>query len=63
MKVDYIIVGAGLAGLSFVQYCLLNNKTFLVIDDAKRTSSKVAGGMFNPVVLKGLHQSGNHKHN
>lgn len=52
MKVDYIIVGAGLAGLSFVQYCLLNNKTFLIIDDAKRTSSKVAGGMFNPVVLK-----------
>lgn len=52
MKVDYIIVGAGLAGLSFAQYCLINNKTFLMLDDAKRTSSKVAGGMFNPVVLK-----------
>lgn len=52
MKVDYIIVGAGLAGLCFADFCLNNNKSFVVIDDAKRTSSKVAGGMFNPVVLK-----------
>lgn len=52
MKVDYIIVGAGLAGLCFAQYCLQNNKSFLVIDNSERTSSKVAGGMFNPVVLK-----------
>lgn len=52
MKVDYIIVGAGLAGLSMAQFCLQHKKTFIVIDDAKRTSSKIAGGMFNPVVLK-----------
>ncbi len=52
MKVDYIIIGAGLAGLCMAHFCLQNNKTFVIIDNAKRTSSKVAGGMFNPVVLK-----------
>ena len=52
MKVDYIIVGAGLAGLSMAHLCYRHNKTFVLFDDDKRTSSKVAGGMFNPVVLK-----------
>ena len=52
MKVDYIIVGAGIAGLAMAQYLLKNNKSFIVFDNECRTSSKVAGGMFNPVVLK-----------
>lgn len=52
MKVDYIIVGAGLAGLSFAHFCYKMGKSFVVVDDVKRTSSKIAGGMFNPVVLK-----------
>jgi len=52
MKVDYIIVGAGIAGLSMAHYCKRYNKSFVVIDSSVRTSSKVAGGMFNPVVLK-----------
>lgn len=52
MKVDYIIVGAGIAGLCMAHCCKRMNKTFIMIDDHKRTSSKVAGGMFNPVVLK-----------
>ena len=52
MKIDYIIVGAGLAGLCMSQICLKYKMSFIVIDDAQRTSSKVAGGMFNPVVLK-----------
>lgn len=49
---DYLIVGAGIAGLCFSDFCLRNNKSFVVLDDNVRTSSKVAGGMFNPVVLK-----------
>jgi len=49
---DYLIVGAGIAGLCFADLCLKNNKSFKVIDSDLRTSSKVAGGMFNPVVLK-----------
>lgn len=52
MKTNYIIVGAGLAGLCFAELCRLNNLSFVVFDNATRTSSKVAGGMFNPVVLK-----------
>jgi len=52
MNVTYIIVGAGLAGLSMAHFCQQNNKSFIVIDNGQRTSSKVAGGMFNPVVLK-----------
>lgn len=52
MKVDYIIVGAGLAGLCMAHFCELHEKSFVLIDDGERTSSKVAGGMFNPVVLK-----------
>ena len=52
MKVDYIIVGAGLAGLSMAHVCRRMHKTFVLLNDGKRTSSKVAGGMFNPVVLK-----------
>src|SRR5690554_6386375 len=52
MNVTYIIVGAGLAGLSMAHFCQQNNKSFIVIDNGQSTSSKVAGGMFNPVVLK-----------
>ncbi|TMM29563.1 FAD-dependent oxidoreductase [Polaribacter aestuariivivens] len=52
MKVDYIIVGLGLAGLAFAEELLANNKTFLVFEDASQTSSLVAGGVYNPVILK-----------
>lgn len=50
--IDYLIVGGGIAGLCFADFCLKHNKSFVLLDDQKRTSSKVAGGMFNPVVLK-----------
>ena len=49
---DYLIVGGGIAGLCFADFCLRHQKSFVMIDDNLRTSSKVAGGMFNPVVLK-----------
>ncbi len=52
MKVDYIIVGLGLAGLAFVEELLAANKTFLVFEDDSQTSSLVAGGVYNPVILK-----------
>jgi len=51
-KVDYIIVGLGLAGLSFSRQLEKNNKTFIVFEDNSQHSSKVAGGMYNPVILK-----------
>lgn len=52
VKVDYIVVGAGLAGIMFCDVLLQHNKTFFVIDDGSQKSSIVAGGLYNPVVLK-----------
>ncbi|MFQ3306050.1 MAG: glycine oxidase [Polaribacter sp.] len=52
MKVDYIIVGLGLAGLAFAEELIQANKTFVVFEDASQTSSLVAGGVYNPVVLR-----------
>lgn len=52
MKVDYIIVGLGLAGLSFAEELLKHKKTFIVFEDDSQTSSLVAGGVYNPVILK-----------
>ena len=52
MLVDYIIVGAGLAGMSFAEKLIENNKKFVVFEDRSQCSSLVAGGMYNPVILK-----------
>ncbi|MHC0441989.1 NAD(P)/FAD-dependent oxidoreductase [Flavobacterium sp. 3-210] len=49
---DYLIVGSGLAGISFAEVALKNNKTILLIDDKSQHSSRVAGGLYNPVILK-----------
>jgi glycine/D-amino acid oxidase-like deaminating enzyme len=49
---DYIIVGSGLAGLSFAEYAFRNQKSILVYDNNSQNSSKIAGGLYNPVILK-----------
>ncbi|MBE8725739.1 NAD(P)/FAD-dependent oxidoreductase [Flavobacterium hungaricum] len=49
---DYLIVGSGLAGISFAEVALKNNKSFLVVDNMSQVSSRVAGGFYNPVILK-----------
>lgn len=51
-NVDYIIVGCGLAGISFCEQLRNHNKTFLVFENASQQSSSVAVGLYNPVVLK-----------
>jgi glycine/D-amino acid oxidase-like deaminating enzyme len=50
--IDFIVVGSGLAGISFVEEALLNNKSVLVFNDGSQNSSKIAGGLYNPVILK-----------
>ncbi|TDW46531.1 glycine/D-amino acid oxidase-like deaminating enzyme [Flavobacterium sp. 270] len=50
--IDYLIVGSGLAGISFSEIALKNNKSIVVIDDKSQISSRVAGGLYNPVILK-----------
>ena len=52
MKVDYIVVGLGLAGLAFVEELMAAKKSFIVFEDDSQTSSLVAGGVYNPVILK-----------
>ena len=52
MQVDYIIVGLGLAGLAFSKELAKHNKSFVVFEDNSHNSSIVAGGMYNPVILK-----------
>lgn len=51
-EVDYIIVGLGLAGIAFAEQLVKKNKSFLVYEDDSQTSSLVAGGVYNPVILK-----------
>lgn len=52
MKVDYIIVGSGLGGIAFSHILSKNQKSHMVFDDDSQHSSTVAGGLYNPVVLK-----------
>ena len=52
MNVDYIIVGCGLAGISFCEKLIEEDKSFIVFDDGSQQSSIVAGGLYNPVTLK-----------
>jgi glycine/D-amino acid oxidase-like deaminating enzyme len=51
-QVDYIIVGCGLAGIAFCEQLVIAKKTFVVFDNQSQQSSVVAGGLYNPVVLK-----------
>lgn len=52
MQTDYIIVGLGLAGLAFTKELDKNKKSYLVFEDNSQNSSLVAGGVYNPLVLK-----------
>ena len=49
---DYLIVGLGLAGTSFCETLERAGKTFTVISDDSQQASLVAGGLYNPVILK-----------
>jgi glycine/D-amino acid oxidase-like deaminating enzyme len=52
MNVDYIVVGLGLAGMAFTKELIANKKSFVVFENQSQNSSIVAGGVYNPVVLK-----------
>ena len=52
MQVDFIVIGSGLAGISFCEQLRVHNKSFVVFDNKSQQSSAVAGGLYNPVVLK-----------
>lgn len=52
MNVDYLIVGLGIAGISFSKILLNENKSFVVISELKDGATANSGGIFNPVVLR-----------
>jgi len=52
MQVDYIVVGFGLAGMAMCKELEDQNRTFVVVNDCSQKSSRVAAGVFNPVILK-----------
>lgn len=57
-KYNYIIVGQGIAGTVLAYTLLSRGKTVLIIDEKKEnTASKVAAGLYNPVVFKRLVKS------
>ena len=49
---DYVVVGLGIAGISFCEQLEKQGKTYIVIADDSQIASKVAGGLYNPVILK-----------
>ena len=49
-KIDYLIVGQGIAGSSFAWNLFLNKKKFLIVDKEKsETASYAAMGVYNPI--------------
>lgn len=50
--IDYLIIGSGLGGIAFSEMALQNGKTIFVMDNNSQNSSKIAGGLYNPVILK-----------
>ena len=58
---DYLIIGSGLAGISFSEMALQNGKSILVMDNSSQNSSKIAAGLYNPVILKRFSELGQAK--
>lgn len=54
--IDYIIVGCGLGGIAFAEKALQNNKSIIVINNKSHHASKIAAGLYNPVILKRFSQ-------
>jgi len=50
--VDYLVVGLGLAGISFCETLEKHGKSYIVVSDDSQQASVVAGGLYNPVILK-----------
>ncbi len=51
-NVDYIIVGAGYAGMFMAHQLIKNNKSFVIFSNGKQAASEVSAGIINPAILK-----------
>ena len=59
MKVDYLIVGSGIAGLMLCEQLRTRGKSFIVVSNTSQQASIVASGLYNPVVLKRFNMAWN----
>lgn len=59
--IDYLIIGSGLAGISFAEIALKHKKSILVLDNNSQNSTKIAAGLYNPVILKRFSEVGQAK--
>lgn len=59
MKVDYLIVGSGIAGLMLCEQLRTRGKSFIVVSNTSQQVSIVASGLYNPVVLKRFNMAWN----
>lgn len=51
-QVDYIIVGAGYAGIFFAHQLIREKKSFRIFYDDNISASQISAGVCNPVILK-----------
>ncbi len=51
-QVEYIIVGLGLAGIAFCEQLEKAGKSYMVYDHQRSGASRIAAGLYNPVILK-----------
>lgn len=51
-QVDFIIVGAGYAGLFFAHQLIKENKSFKIFYDENVSASQISAGVCNPIILK-----------
>lgn len=58
-KIDYLIVGQGLAGSLLAWELLARKKKIIIVDNAKQNASLVAAGLINPVTGMRLVKSTN----
>ena len=52
MKVDTLIVGFGIAGLSYAEQLRRHKKSYVVVAPDEESASHLAAGIVNPTVLK-----------
>ncbi|ADR21728.1 FAD-dependent oxidoreductase [Marivirga tractuosa] len=58
MKVDFIIVGHGLASVAVIEHLIKQDASFIVFSDENpNSSSKVAAGLYNPVTGRKMKQT------
>lgn len=58
-KVDYIVVGLGIAGANVIQELIRRNLSFVVFDDSNTAASFIAAGLVNPVTGRNYVKSWN----